>query len=368
VVIGGATLWLFMSDPASFGTREHKIATGEPKPLQANPQATAIANEAPAAAIVQASGVRQTAAHVLPLPAADPSGVISLTPGASYLARNLRQPGPLTLRAADGGIARLIVRDTWEVSADLLRLENVQLECHAAARLQCRGLEVARSVVQSDPAGGAPGIEWRPQDSAAVSPGTLTFADCHFLGTGLECKSRPSMIRFTNCLKTGRAALVRVPAAGRAHQSLPIHVIHMTLRESGPLVEWSPGPRAAGQRIDVVTKACVFAPAAEAPLLAIPGSLAPAGWERSIGVSGLESLLRSGSKIVGLDPPAGKPRGAIDGTALEVDGVMTASIEFFGPDAHDAASSGLKATDALFSVDNPPGIDVQKIAKRMAAR
>jgi hypothetical protein len=176
------------------------------------------------------------------------------------------------------------------------------------------------------------------------------------------------MIRITNCLKMGPNALVHVPAEGRAHQVLPIHVIHTTLRESGPLVEWTPGPRAAGKRIDVVTKACVFAPASGSPLVALGGSIAPPEWTQSIGISGLESLLRTGSKVVDLVPPPGKPRGAIEAQKLEVDGLLTAAVEFFGADASDVASSGLKSTDASFSVDNPPGIDATKVATRMSSK
>ena len=103
-------------------------------------------------------------------------------------------------------------------------------------------------------------------------------------------------------------------------------------------------------------------------MLALTGSLAPEDWNHSIGISGLESLLQSGSKVVDLVPPPGKPRGAIDSQKLEIDGLMTASVEFFGTDASDVASCGLKSTDALFSVDNPPGIDVTKVARQMSSR
>ena len=91
-------------------------------------------------------------------------------------------------------------------------------------------------------------------------------------------------------------------------------------------------------------------------------------WDRSIGLGGLESLIQTGSKVVDLVPPPGKPRGAIEAQKLEVDGLMTATVEFFGTDAGDVASSGLKSTDALFSVDNPPGINAGKVAKRMVSR
>jgi hypothetical protein len=46
---------------------------------------------------------------------------------------------------------------------------------------------------------------------------------------------------------------------------------------------------------------------------------------------------------------------------------MTATVEFFGAEARDVASSGLKSTDVSFSVDNPPGIDAAKVAKRVSS-
>jgi hypothetical protein len=367
VVIGGATLWLFVSDPTSLSGRPRKVAQEQPKSLPAETRANPIGEVAGTSTVVQTGGVRQATTAIQPLPAADASGVISLTAGATYLARNVSQAGPLSIRAADGGIARVIVRDPWELASDSIRLENVQLECYAPLRLQCRGLDVSRSVVVAD-VGSPAEIEWRPQDAAAASPGMITITDSHFLAAGLKCASRPSMIRVTNCLKSGPKALVQLPATGRAHQTLQFHVMHTTLRESGPLVEWTPGPRAAGQRIEVATKACVFAPASGSPLLALAGSLAPAEWDRSIAVVGLESLLQSGSKVVDLVPPPGKPRGTIEAQKLEVDGLMTAAVEFFGSDASDVASSGLKSTDSLFSVDDPPGIHAAKLAKRMVSQ
>jgi len=371
VVISGATLWLFTSPPASIGTRSQNHAVVPPRPLPADHLARPIGDAAPANGkmVVQTGGVRQPGSSVQALPAADPTGVIVLTPGAIYLARNVRQPGPLVIRAADGGIARLIVRDaTWDASADSIRLENVQLECHAAVRMQCRGVEIVKSVVSIGGGSTPPEIEWRPQDAGAATPGTITIIDSHFSATGLRCASRPSMIRIANSLKTGPGAFLQIPPAGRAHQSLPVHLIHTTLRESGPLVAWTPGSRAAGQRIDVVTKACVFAPASDTPLFALTGSIAPAEWERSLSISGLESLLQGSAKLVDLVPPPGKPRGALDVGKLDVDGLQTASVEFFGDDIHDVASNGLKSTDAQFLVDNPPGINIEKVAKRLASQ
>ncbi|QDT56600.1 Serine/threonine-protein kinase PrkC [Caulifigura coniformis] len=370
VVISSATLWLFTSPPASIRTRSENHAAVPPRPLPADSQARPIGGAAPVEepAVIQTAGVRQPGSAIQTLPIADPTGVIVLTPGATYLAQNVRQPGPLVIRGADGGIARLIVRDTvWEAAADSVRLENVQLECHSAVRLQCRGLEIIRSVVSSGAGSATPAIEWRPQDSAAATPGTITMIDSHFPSSGLQCVSRPAMIRIANCLKTGPGAFLQIPPAGRAHQSLPVHLIHMTLRESGPLVAWTPGPRAAGQRIDVVTKACVFAPAPETPLFALAGSIAPAEWERSLSISGLESLLQGTAKLVDLVPPPGKPRGAIDTGKLDVDGLQRATIEFFGDDVQDVASNGLKSTDAQFLVDNPPGINIEKVARRLTS-
>jgi hypothetical protein len=369
VVITGATLWLFTSAPVSIGDRGEKQAGAQPRTLNVDQTARPIEAAAPAgdSPVVQAAGTR-SGSSVQPLPAADASGTVVLTPGATYLAKDLQHTGALVIRAAEGGPARLIVRDTaWQLSGDSIRVENVQLEFHAPVQWQCRGLDLVRSVIVAGAGSSASAIQWRPQDSAAVSPGTITITDSHLVGSGLQSVSRPSMIRITNCLKTGSGPFLQIAAAGRAHQALQVQVTRTTLRESGPLIAWTPGPRAAGQRIEVVTKACVFAPAAGTPLLALAGSIAPSEWERSIGISGLESLLRIGTKVVDLVPPPGKPRGAIDASKLEVDGLLTATIEFFGAGSDDAASCGLKSTDALFSVDQPPGVQVDKVGTRMAA-
>ncbi|HVJ68721.1 MAG TPA: hypothetical protein VM510_12085, partial [Caulifigura sp.] len=363
VVIGGATVWLFTSDPASFSERSRKRAESvAPKPLPASGEARPIASQ-PAhsdSSIVQTAGIRSGSA-VLPLPLPDAAGIISLTSGAAYLPRAIKVSGPVVIRASGEAPARITIQEAaWEIVADLVRFENVQLDCLAPIRVQSRGVEVQHSVLTG--AGDLSAMEWRPQDAAAVAPGTLLIADSHVSGGGWNCAVRPSQVRIVNCLKTGGGAMLRLPSVGRAHQATPVQVIHTTLRGAGPLLEWSPGSRALGLKVDLTTKACLFAPESGAPLLALQGSLAPPEWERTITVKGLESLLLNSAKIVDLTPARGKPRGTIDLRNLEVDGVMAAAIEFFGPNGEDAASSALRSTDATFSVDNPPGIDAAKVA------
>ncbi|HVJ86345.1 MAG TPA: protein kinase [Caulifigura sp.] len=369
VVIGGATIWLFTSDPASLNGRASKQARATaPKLLPVNPNASPMETPAVnASPVVQTSGVRAVANSPRPLPNADASGVISLQAGVAYEARSLKAAGPIVLRGTEDGLARIRIGETgWDVAADTLSMVNVQVEAGAAVRVQTRSLEIHHSVLISPDDRAA--VEWRPQDQAAVSPGVIQILNSQWIGGGVQCAIRPSLLKVVNTLKTGPGALLKLPATGRAHAATPVHVIHTTLRDSGPLLEWSSGPRAAGQRVEVLTKACVFSPASGSSLFALSGSLAPAGWESSITVSGLESLLLSGAKIVDLAPEKGKPRGQMDASKLEVDGLMTASIEFFGADTGDVAACGLRSTDASFSVDRPPGIEAGKVAQRVAAK
>jgi hypothetical protein len=98
VVIGGATLWLFLSDPSSITGRPRKVADGTPRPLPAETRAQPIGEAASARQAVQPTGGQRGTAAIQPMPAPDASGIISLTPGATYLARNVRQAGLLTVR------------------------------------------------------------------------------------------------------------------------------------------------------------------------------------------------------------------------------------------------------------------------------
>ncbi len=75
-------------------------------------------------------------------------------------------------------------------------------------------------------------LTWQPIDTAAVDPGAVLATDSVFQGLGVVCRSRPSQIRFTNCLKVGPGELLQLTAQGRAHQRTHVHVVQCTVRDS----------------------------------------------------------------------------------------------------------------------------------------
>ncbi|MBX3444556.1 MAG: protein kinase [Planctomyces sp.] len=337
--------------------------------VSATPDATRPSNDrVPSAEIRAAAG---TAA----LPDPDPDGTLWLTPGATYLARDVHAGGTLIIRAPDSGLATIVVQgEPWQVAADSLRLENVSIRFERqpapepAVSIRARSLEIVRSrfdVVAPRFGDAAPvWIRWEPKDPASAVATSLTLQNVHFGPTGMHCPVRPGAVSLTNCLKTGGGPWLKLGAAGRPQRQLRVRIARSTLRESGPLIEWTPAARAAGMRIEVLANACVFDLAEGASLLRLDADASPPDWQRTLAIGGVESVLSPGASLValsGLDAP-------LDESLLDADGLLSGEVVYRGRRFEDAADSELVSTTALRSTRMLPGISAAELPETPHSR
>jgi hypothetical protein len=298
---------------------------------------------------------------------------VLLNAGGIYRPRKLEVAGPLTIRTAGDSAARIVVGEApWELTGEIVRIENVELTAPqspppALARIRSRLVELAgcRFVgsANDSPERIATAIVWRPQDSATAAATGVSLENCVLHDAGITCEVRPSWVRVTNCLKTGRGALCRFGAAGRAHQSVQYQLNRTSVRDSGPLAAWEPGPRAAGLRIEIRVTGCVLDVAAGDSLLEIDAKQAPVDWERSLAIRGVDSIVTSRTTLIGLSTVEGEEPAEIDGSRLDVDGVVAGEVEFRGEDPRSASDSEVIGTDAVRSATSLPGITASKLPK-----
>jgi eukaryotic-like serine/threonine-protein kinase len=362
------------------GTKAAKVvatAQGTAATNAQNTQSTAASGDnavTPASFVTNqgATGIASNTTNEEAVPRSRPDGTLTLNAGKTYSARAINVRGPLLIQASAGPPARVIVPASgWDLQADEIHLVNVEIVFDgstnesSAVRARCRRLGLAqcriRDLAQAPPSNGSevakpPMIEWTPDDSRTATGGTITIEDCHFHDVGLSCKVRPVSIVVTNTLKTGAAPLIRLADAGRAHQNLQVRLDHITLRGQAPLVAWKPASRAAGLRTEIDARACVL-DVESVPLLEMDAPAPPPEWERSLTVTGMETIITPMTTLVGL----ADSKKDVDAGRLSVEGLLAGNVEFRGTNVNLVSDSELLSTDAVRSTKSLPGIDALKL-------
>jgi hypothetical protein len=196
-------------------------------------------------------------------------------------------------------------------------------------------------------------VEWTPADANSAEVGVLAFENSVFRNGGVNCLVRPSAVHFVNCLKTGGSPLLGLSNKGRAHRPVRVELQRVSLRESGPLIAWQPGRRAAGLGLAINSSDCVFDVASDSSLLRIDAAEAPTDWERLTAITGAGSVVTPRTPLIGL----AKPGSALDASKLNVDGILIADVHFRGADLDSTAACEVTGTDAVRSAAALPGIE-----------
>jgi serine/threonine protein kinase len=294
------------------------------------------------------------------LPAPDATGTIWLSPGRVYRSRILKSPAPLTIRASDSGLAQVVVpAEGWDVIGETLRFQNVEVRCESSKTslrvgTRSRLLEWVHCRLGSSASSPQAVIEWQPADASSAAANGIRLENCELPNATLRCSIRPAFIELKNCLKTGPAPLCELSDQGRPQQSVAIQLERTTLRESGPLAQWKPGSRALGLRVQVGARQCVFDVSSPRSLLEIDALSKPADWERSVSISGLETVVTPSTGLIRL---SGDGAAALDANSLDADGLLSGGVQFRDSNLNDAAASEVIATETVRSASRPPGID-----------
>ena len=136
-------------------------------------------------------------------------------------------------------------------------------------------------------------------DEADPNGGRFVARHTTFTGKcrALDVHAMPRVIGFDNCLKRGSGPLVRQM---NAHRTTPlrIHLRQTTLREAGPIIQWTQAAATdAIQPTLVVVEDSVFDLQPESTGLLDFAAPPPSGWMRLLQITGEGSLLHRATPL-----------------------------------------------------------------------
>ncbi len=329
-----------------------------------------------------------SATDLTELPQPDQRGIIRLTPGTRYKAREIGAVGPLTVVVVDDAQRDdkspqqppeiVIGDDPWRIAATEFSLSQVTLthqspapgSRHPGALLVCQSSnlrvnscsfrdEVTVSQADMPNAPLTRAIAWKPISDEEANSGRIELANCQFLqnGAGLLVAGTAREISLINCLKVRSGNGVEILC--RASRSLPtIRCEQVTLREADNLVYLDcTGHEQSGPiQLDIEATNCVFKFREEgSSLVAIAATSSPARNIRAINLLGQMLLVSNPGPTVSWWNPTRKVATPLQ-TEGVIEGILPYSVEFAGPLSSQFRDSELKSYEGPRWNSMMPGI------------
>jgi serine/threonine protein kinase len=218
--------------------------------------------------------------------------------------------------------------------------------------------------VSSTAAGRSTAIAWRgpPRSARAAADwqGRLTLDSCTIRGfaTAVQCPSaQRATLELTNSLLVECGSVARLVRAPRGDEACEVWLIHVTARETGPLVrvDYEELPAAIGQ-LTITAQESTLAPRRGEPLVLFAGPAAPEPLLAVLEWQGQGSLVTPETTIAAcrfgnsaLDPIADDD--------LTVAGLIRSQIGFAGESLTATADSRTIRWQGALQSSEPPGID-----------
>ena len=174
-------------------------------------------------------------------------------------------------------------------------------------------------------------IRWRRLDENDIQPGEIELSRCLCVGGGtiLGCDSVPQSIQLqdTACLGTGPVCeLLSTPGV----RTLRMSLLRTTLRETGPLLcEQQLTPQRQTPIVIDLRQSVL----ALRPDIAVVEAIGPlrARWRPDVKIESNGSYLAGDSAYVATRTEPGSESNPLDPTDLDIEGLLTAKVEFSGP-------------------------------------
>jgi hypothetical protein len=283
-----------------------------------------------------------------------------------------------TVRAAAGRRARVVVSGRPAVLAvEDVSYEQIDFVLDPSPASASAGAAAIFSVAasrasfrhctfeaSSTAASEATAIAWRgPSRStraAADWQGRLTLDSCTIRGfaTAVQCPSaQRATLELTNSLLIGCGSVARLVRAPRSDEACEVWLIHVTARETGPLVriDYEELPAAIGQ-LTITAQESTLAPRSGEPLVLFAGPAAPEPLLAAMEWQGQGSLVTPETTIAAcrfgnsaLDPIADDD--------LSVAGLVRSQVGFAGESLTVSADSRTIRWQGALQSSEPPGID-----------
>ena len=193
----------------------------------------------------------------------------------------------------------------------------------------------------------------------ALPNGRIRLADCFFdrVGVGVDCRTAGALgIELTNTLHLGPGPLVRLDHCPRADEPLSLGLSQVTLRD-GSLLEIldSRAEKQPGE-IAISATACVFAPAANEPLMCCHGGAVSERLVRVLRWTGQGSLVTPRSPVLAWRDRSERLE-VVDESSLSIAGLVRNEVEFVGEPSRGASASRVLRWQAPLQSANPPGVE-----------
>lgn len=369
------------------------------------PSETSTSNVRPASSGVEGEAASGTIAEthevspavedqLLSLPDPNAQGLIELTKPGRYTPRDIRQVGPLTIRARDGVRVEIVAqKKPLFLLAEKVELSNLHfvqgglasdlaeqtapdalllVEALELSIRQCTFLTHAtpRGEVMQAASGGQPqitpsAIGWKVSDASGSGNGRVTLEDLIVAGRSplLDLRSTARQITGRNLLRLGPGPLVQI-ATPDSKLDLQIELSQVTCRQAGSLLRWNVGDlRPDKQRINVSANSCVFDMlAAESGLFELVSGRKVAAWTKHLKFVGDACVMGEQTEVIIARHPDTNQVTAVDSADLELEGITQEGYDFHGEFGMRPMNSALK--DGFVGVRSSqelPGIKANKL-------
>ena len=339
---------------------------------------------------------------LLPLPAPDSDGVISLKSNGPFEASKITSIGPLTIKGQRDVRPVIVVTDKpLEIAAEVVRLENVHLRRSSSAtaaastksllRVQCQNLTVDQcsfethsfDVVRVRSADTTPGartfdelpvaLAWKVAEDRDPSGGRIELRDTIFSGAApaIHLASAPRQIQCDNCLKLGPGPLFHlattpeIDARLRAGRKMSVKLQGVTCRRSSSIIRWNLPDNwqpTASPVLVIETNDCVLdLLPGQSALIELASAAAKPTWLRSARWTGDGSLAPAALWVAAMSQPSPPSLTQLDAKEFSIDGITNGSFRFEGDFGSSPTDSATLDWEAPRHSPNPPGIRASRL-------
>ncbi len=320
-----------------------------------------------------------TESKYLQLPTPDADGVILIKKSGEYETKDLNVVGPLKIIADDGITAKLIVKESCEISCESLTLENLTLqqdfETKRGALLAIQSLDVEISHClfdlrnHSDHEANQQSIElsqliavaWKSIDPEDRSGGRMGLHNSVFLGGGtqLYLGTSPSYWKVENCLSLGANAFARFRSWPEPERPLTGEWNNLSLRGTDSALIFDPvktDSPVAGE-IRLTATGCVFDLTDQrGALFLFKQDRVPEGQFSYLSLMG-EDCVGSESLIVAGQWKSENEVLPLEAKRLQIEGLILAPIQFRGKLTSNPTDSEVQEVSGPRLSSDFPGIN-----------
>jgi len=311
-----------------------------------------------------------------------------LPAGRPVAAESLRLTAGQIVRPQGGTRGQVMVPASGlKIAVDDVRFEHIEFVAAVAAPaaerstlidLRAHRLELDSCIFRGQAQQPTTAIDWsrpqQPEGRLLPVAGRIQMVDCVMseVQLGIDCQAeRPVTIEMENVLLSTAqpgSRLFRLSRHPGVENPVKLRLAACTLRGGDALLEIEhDAPEPAAGKVSLQATHCVFAPHRAGALVRWVGDADPRSVLAELACHGKGSLLSPAASLLVWRDGLGR-RHLLDDAGVQVDGLVRASFEFVGGDAHHAAAAQVARWSAPLRSDQPPGIRAAALPSSATAK